>query len=708
MELTGSALMVLQLLYFAALGFPVSHWLSKEFRGDLVIGIYAGAPLMGVFISLWIGVVAFKFCLNQGHVAIGLLGAALLASTVIFAINRKSYRPNRSSIKTSIIIISIVLLTIFMYSLDFDIVGTHNYFPRTNDDTFSYLGQIDQLRTVKTMLPQMEYPAGYRPAYLHAINIRGAVAALVAGQAELFGLETHAAFFSVIRTTIPLAVIGICSMLLTFGSGTFAAIMGTLLFSGGNFMLHQVFQQFLSSSFGVVCAIGLLILTGIAIYREYRLINIGVAGMSAGIFAMASPEAHLFLLIGLCVVFIIIHIGKTISQLIQIIICFALGFIIGSMPLLPNIYIDVFNQAHNALQGHPGDWIAQVGYIVQASGVKFFTGQALFESIIDMIAALFIMAVTIIGTFYLIVVPRLSFERIFYNYDLFRLVGWTSFVALASVALFFLAGKGYSMLKSFDYYCFYPAVVFGVCVGHIQSYRLFTQEAKFQILFKSIIVFIVFAFLLVTISHKRSEIMKYVKNVKKGPLLGAYYYKMPENDAVTGVAVDLYGFPLNLFLYVNRLRSVPVFLEPGMSNRYIPALGKEVHVSHVFRMGYLGTADSSFIDINRPRVPVLSEKAELMDARAYLKLISDSGWLRAEGDRPEVQFRWLSGTGKFEVLKLSEVEEPKLYISIRPGPDILPKNIVEVTLDGRILKALDAKQLPVDLVIPLSDNSNVG
>lgn len=56
----------------------------------------------------------------------------------------------------------IVLSATALHTLDFK-GNLNDYFPRTNDDTFSYLGQIDQLRTARTMVPQMEYPAGYRP-----------------------------------------------------------------------------------------------------------------------------------------------------------------------------------------------------------------------------------------------------------------------------------------------------------------------------------------------------------------------------------------------------------------------------------------------------------------------------------------------------------------------------------------------------------------
>ncbi len=59
------------------------------------------------------------------------------------------------------------------------------------------------------MFPRLEYPAGFVPIIDHSINIRGAVTALVEGQAQLFHLETHVAFFATIRNAIILATAGI-------------------------------------------------------------------------------------------------------------------------------------------------------------------------------------------------------------------------------------------------------------------------------------------------------------------------------------------------------------------------------------------------------------------------------------------------------------------------------------------------------------------
>lgn len=309
--------------------------------------------------------------------------------------------------------------------------------------------------------------------------MRGAVAALVAGQAELFNLESHRAFFSTIRATIPLSAIGIGSLLIMLGAGYPAAIAATFLFIGGNYMLHQVLQQFLSSSLGVVAVIGTLILLMNAIQSRFSPAFVLISGVAAGIFGMTSPEAHLFIPLGFCLFlaaakFFPKHIAG--PQLSFKVFCiFGLGFFIGISPLLPHIYRDLFPQSNVISAGHPGDWIARPGYIAQAGGVfPFYTGEthaALFKHfkrvIFPTIPAVLVMLGTLGGIFYLISVPFFSTSLKSRKGAMYFLMGLVSLITYSVGVLFFLKGRGYAMLKVFDWYSFIPAVVLGLSLPDI-------------------------------------------------------------------------------------------------------------------------------------------------------------------------------------------------------------------------------------------------
>ncbi|MCL4490596.1 MAG: hypothetical protein M1510_01640 [Nitrospirae bacterium] len=52
--------------------------MANKISGSVSIGIKASAPVFGVIISLWFGVIAFKLGLDQGSVAVSLAMISIL------------------------------------------------------------------------------------------------------------------------------------------------------------------------------------------------------------------------------------------------------------------------------------------------------------------------------------------------------------------------------------------------------------------------------------------------------------------------------------------------------------------------------------------------------------------------------------------------------------------------------------------------------
>jgi len=719
--------MALQVGFFTLVGLPFCLYLAAGKQRMTIIGVYTAAPVFGLFLSLWVGVWSFKFGLNQGAAGFILLIVALLTIFLlpIFWPNRfHFFSKKRPLTQASGLIFIITLLTLYFHISDFSTVGLVNYFPRTNDDTFSGLGMIDQLRISKTILPQMKYPAGFSPGYLHAINTRSAAMALVAGQAELFHLDTHVAFFCTLRLTLPLASVGIFSLLLILGCEWFLAAIGTALFVGGNFMLHQILQQFLSSSIGVVCAIGILNLAAITVQARYPAILILIIGAATGIFAMASPEAHFFILASLGLYFLmstIIIPAEPSTSLLRIVFFFAGGYLLGTFPLYPHLHRDMLKMLGGVAGGHPGDWCAQAGYIIQASGISIFTGPSFAPyGVCERLAAICLAIATMLGLLFLFLSPWLTHPRREKSKNMSLLLGFAALLPFAAGGYFFMAGKGYRMLKAFDYFIFMPAVILGLCLSQARC-LLSSTHPIWRFMVKGLPLIALSGYLVITLPNKQEIFREYISNIKAGPELAKYSYE--SKTGIKGILVDLQGFPLHLFLYVNRWRPIPlyfesdarytIFLDKNMNASYVFQekinsdaqykifLDKNMNVSHVFRMGYPNIADSGFTDINRPRFFGQPAMAELVDAKGYLRLIPGEGWLPAEGARPEVLFRWLSGAGRFQIFGLERDRGAKLHAYISPGPDLLPENRIEIVLENQVLVVLGPWQLPKEISIEI-------
>ena len=696
-----------QVGFFALIGLPFSLYLAAGKQRNTILGVYTAAPIFGIFPAIWISVMSLKCGVDQGisTILLIILSSLLTIFFVKFRQNSSQFHGNKLIVVKSFgLILIIVCLTNYFNISDLTTVGIKDYFPRTNDDSFSALGMIDQIRISKTLLPRMEYPAGYFPGYFQGINIAAAVTALVAGQAELFFLDTHVAFFSTLRMTLPLVSVGIFSLILILGGGLFFATLATALFIGGNFMLHQILQQFLRSAVGAVCAVGVVSLAALAVQERFPLILVSLIGAATGIFAMASPEAHLFVVASLGLYFlasaIIISPTKSFSDSVIIVFFYFLGFTVGSLPLLPGLFIDLLPMSV-ALIGHPGDWCAQLGFLVQASGIGPFT---YFHSQMSMshpgvcewLGAIFFSIATLLGFIYLFVSHMIPSPVRIKSINMSLFLGLTSIIPLAAWGILFMLGRGYAMLKVADYFTFLPVVIICFSLSQVSD-LLSTVRPRFDVIFKGFCLVALSGYCLITLPNKQSIFKEYISNIEAGPKLQDYYYESKSD--VNGILVDLDTFPLYLFLYVNRFRPVPLYFESNV--RYILKDDKKTNLTHVFRMGHKPIADSGFIDINRPSLGCQPARSELVDANVCLKIIQSdgNGWLPASGEYPDGLYRWLSGVGEFKIFELHILDGVKLHASISPGPDLLPENHIEVVLNDQILVALESIDLPREISV---------
>lgn len=584
-------LILLQLTYFTVIGFAACQFFSRKLKNPMALGLQVSAPLIGVLISIWTQSLSLRFGIGQRN---SLLAQLFIAVLIIgIGISKRKIRKtvNIHLLKVTVIIFLIYLTSLFLHYKDYHEVGLYDYFPVTNGDTFSYLGQIDQIRFAKKLLPPIEYPAGYSPQYLHAVYLRSGVTALVAGQAELFNIETHVAFFSMIRMTLILVAIGVFSLILLFSKSYFFATMGTLMFCGGNFMFHQVFQQFLSSSFGVVCAIELLILMVLTIEKKYKFGVVLLLGLASGIFGLTSPEAQFFIMLGLFI-FLIMSTLKISSSLLPpkrpISCCglYLVGFCLGAFPLLPYHYIQLAQQSLSRLHAHPGDWIARIGYLTQASGlVPLYTGLSISQhSHLVIGGVIAISLLVVIGTIYLVLSPFTVKEGRSDGTQYFML-GVVSLTVLIVFAILMIQGKGYIMLKSFDYHCFIPAIILPVSFYRFMTTTYIIQPGWQTRAIKGTLLVFVLCFISLAIPAKLVALNYYGAFSKESPPLEMFCYEDETKAKITGIVSDLQK--VDLFLYMNRWRDVPIDFTSSVTHRYFYQKKRSVNLSHVFRMGHL-------------------------------------------------------------------------------------------------------------------------
>jgi hypothetical protein len=688
---------VAEVILLTAFGIPIAWWLARAAAPEQIYASIIAAPLLGCTGLIWATTLAYRLGLSP--IAISLAIWILIWTFVLFNTNAVIRRTLlRSTIRGLIAIACVAAFCISINSMDIVGVGALNYFPRTNDDTFSYLGHIDQLRWVGRPFPPLLYPAGYGPVYQHAVNLRGGVASFVAALADVFHLDTHVAFFCTIRVFLVLIPIGLVSLLIACGVvNSLLIACCIIIFCCGNFMLHEVLQQFLSSSAGVTCAVTTLLIGALTIHCKP--LFTGIVGLSCGVYCITSPEAFPVILIGLVVcitaeAFVGDHSARCFLGRVTILLwrlgCFLTGFMAGISPVSPGILVDTFSQLSTALQtSHPGDWIAQFGYILQASGVvPFYTGEPFTSrTVIEQAVAVATLALTASGLLIPFVAKksrcRAAVWVIFFPCPLFILC----------FSVFYYRHAGYKMLKMWDYHMFYPAIIAGAWLHYGSVY--ITRVIWRMTAVTAAASFIV-AFVFVSVRNKNSVFKDYAANVRQGPSLQSYEYT--KTPSTTGIHPDLHFFPLNLFLYVNRWRDTPIWFEG--SARYVsnssPVLSS---ISHAFRLGTPAARDANFLDINRSRD--LNPENGLVPFLDYIQIDEGNGWLPVSGVDYRTSYRWLGQRGEFTLYRPSNISS-SLHVRLYRGPDMPLTGSVSISIGGRTLANIPANLLPQSLDIPFS------
>ena len=711
MDFTFALVILLQISLFTFIGYPLSLYFSRDVKNGKVIALLTSAPIFGVITLLLLGLIGLKLQVSQyGIVVFLFMGSLILSGYIVLKYWRRNFNNLLRLIGLSLIIIfSITCGSIVLYTPDTQNIELNHYFPLTNDDTFSYIAQIDQIRFVGALTPQYMYPAGFYGVFSHAVNIAAAVTSFVAGQSEFFSLETHVAFFTTIRCVIPLMAIGIFSILVLLGIEIKYSIFGTAFFLGGNFCFGQIFQQFIRSAYGDICAIGFIILVFLALQSQKKTPLIFLCGLVSGVFAATSPEAHPFYLIILfCFSLILVFFRPnniTLIKILKTLFYYGIGLFCGVVTLIPGLYIDLLGQSPS-LMGHPGDWVAQIGFFMQSFGIlPVFVGNPLNSyGIINIVLMIIIFGFVVISPVYVIIKlnelkktndPQLN-PRIF--------LGVLSSVFIFSYLLLFLIGRGYALQKVSEYFCFVPAIICSVVLNDIEI--IIQRHKKILTLFLIAVIIFLFVFLSSTIPLKLDALNNYHNTVISNPDIDTYSLTPLLNNSVKSVDVDLRGSALNMFLYQNRMTGLPISFKSTDTHRFYRT--SEVTPTSgdwVFLMSHPNTLNGQYLDINRPPPASIIDDTQLVRRSNYVKTISEqSNWLAVEGTNSSNALRWLSNEGRFEIMSYDS--KGILHVNIYPGPDLNFDNCVQIIINGTVISNLTPDELPKELNLTLSNLKN--
>jgi hypothetical protein len=682
------------------LGFPVSitilRWSGERIGlvGRRVCII--AAPLFGFCFSSLIGIIALRLHLDQGEVLLGLL---VLSASLLFIRGRffsecfASPIERRHWLGTATILI---LLAITLHSADLAGRKLEDYFPRTNDDTFTYLGLVDNVIVEHTIAPPMHYPSGIIPLYHSVAYLRDACVSVVAGLAELLHLDTHVAFFVVLRSVLPMATLGLFSLcgLLEWPLALCAAT--AIFFVTGNFVCHQIFQQFLSSASGLVASIATLLLLGLAIRANFQIGPVLLTGLAAGVGALLSPEAHPLLLAGIGAGFgiYLLHESQRRVNVMAAIVLFVLTSVATVILSVPHLYPALWKQETSALTGRPGDRLAAVPpFIGQWLGIRTSVVKPVLTT--EWPLQIVLLGLVVVGLIYFFRKRHEQehtrlFKTVFSKIMGGALIAWTClFLAL------FWRGRGYAMLKTTDYFCFTPALCLGAAADGILNMGNHASHKRTTLLALACVS--LFAFYAGFAYENKSDFIAHYKtNVEAGPPVSAY--RLSAEAPAIVVLPDLSGNatggsgPLDLFVYCNRWANFQIVFPEEDSVRY-RSTASEFVPDHIFRLGANPLPGEAFMDINRSPSQQKLPLHELIENHGYLRLStpavwpSPAEWLGAEGHLTDGIMRWLAGdVGHFRVYRSAVPSRPlRVSVRLRPGPDFRPDNRVRIVVNHQII-----------------------
>ena len=690
----------IQLLYYSFIGLPFSVLIASKFIDNkYILPLLIASPIFGVSIGIWLVTLLNFLGFSQARVVLipflfSTLCLVLLFKQIIFRVKQLKFSV-KYYIFLFLILVFILAFAVHQNLSDIITIGYKNYFPATNSDTFNYLSQIDYLAT-NSGWEQITYPAGFTSTYPGVIRL--AVGAFTAHWKVLTGWDTHIAFFSTIRCMMAVSSVGVFAIALTFGKSLLPAILATSLFSISNFYLHQVLQQFLSSTLGI--PVSLCIVLFCIVYpdvsRDLRLFINGIIGFFCGVLIITSVEAAPFIILPTCITILLFLVFRDDSQFIKnikytisVILSFLISIFIGMGTIGLQIVQWYAIQAQSGLGNHPGNWIATPGFIYQWSGlVPLFPGKNTSNFNYLLTAPITLFLVVLI----LILLTRTIFQKNainFANKNLAILCFGT--FGLTSQISFALMGKGYAMLKVTDYFIFQIPLL----IGWLVAYLMENDQVRGRINYLFLIGLFVFNHISLSLPEKEKSLNQYVLNIQSRPPLSNFVVDVKNADDIKGVAGDFCGFYADLFAYINRLSKAVIIPD---AQRY-QALNP-INISHVFRLNV-----PEFGDINYPITQKNTNIKQILPSEGYVMICNDLGtnWLPPEGTNGVFR-RWLSKVGEFTVFGSIRKENAKLTIEIEPGPDLSPSDNIQITMQDQLVAVASAKELPRILEIEIPQN----
>jgi hypothetical protein len=538
------ALVILLFGFFLVLGLPAAVRLSQTMAdARLARGWVLLAPSIGVM--LYLSSATMLHAIGVSGAAL-LYAALLLSMALLIAFDRSgTYR----LLSLLLVVIVIVVVAVALSSVDVDHAGL-DYFPLTNDDTFSYLGLIDQIRSTGWVRPLITYPAGFQPLIAHAIDSRAPGAVLVADIADAFSLKSHTAFFLVQRLTIPVVATGATGVVLLATGSIWAACLCFVALICGNGVFYQVLQQFNSSSMGTI--VGVVTLASLvwasSPERSYReaVAGWGIAGFSVGTMAVTSLEQHTFYLIACGAVFAAaLFLRPCRKRFIGFGVAFAAGFFLPSFWIIARIWQITAGQYLSTAGDMNAAVLARPSFLYFMSGVTFFLPPKMSGHPVPLaICAVATVAVFIAATAYLL------WKSPGNNGAL--VLGLFGLVLLSLEALLYGLRIGYGLMKIADYFAFLSAVSTSVAAAMVASSSRLRAAISFAVL-----TFCVFA------AIQKITIFKFYRAETEKIALPETF-NSAHNSEPAGLTMEQF----NLFLYENRMVAAPIVVKPGRSNRF--------------------------------------------------------------------------------------------------------------------------------------------
>jgi hypothetical protein len=684
----------LQFATALVLGLPFSTGLMMRDKAPHSSGWLLLAPALGATLYFSVGTILHSFGLRGPAVFWTLAGLSAAASVALLGSRKR--RPLRGFLIAVGVCFFGAALALALNSADLSVAGL-DYFPLTNDDTFSYLGFIDQIRATGWIVPRVSYPAGYIPLIDH-IFMRTPGVIFPADFADILALETHSAFFLSQRVALPMMALGASAIVMIVTGNWVATLLCFAPLVFGNVLLHQILQQFNSSTMGTVIG---TVIVALAIWtvrseRTEREIVAGHAlvGWASGTLAITSMEAHPFYLMAFSLVALLpIVRDRQLKRAFGCLSAFVGAYLAASFTLVIKVWSALISQFVNAANGHPGDWIAAPGFLMQATGVKFTTTPRLMSYAFPPLVTAIIVLVVLLSA---IAIIGRSLAKVDQPGPVLRTDRFVLFciVVLVTILQIFLyvRGSGYGLLKLTDYFAFLGSVIIGVAAFQVGLTKVKSNRRAALI--------VITAYCLVTFVEKQHILQIYRERTSHMPLPSAY--SLDGKPTSETVSADLSAEPLNLFLYENRYSVTPIVFRSSESNRFalLHGIGSAAP-RYIARIPSIGVAGAPLADITYPAETMRADLTVVAAAGQIHLLLPDPHWLAPEGETVGQLRRWLSVSGKFVVFG-PLTDQMHLALQMAAGPDLRPDNRIEVYFAGHLLQSLDPTDLPFRIDTPIA------